>query len=188
MTPAALSTGDEYRLAVSIDPKIAKTETRGLSDASPSANSPANPLQPFLHAPRANSHHGFRSPRPIRTGIGRMKSNPRSAESSEENNCEHVASLGGIFAPASRNTPLSQPRIMSVHARAGLIPFRAAPCAAPPPRSPPRCASVGRTRKSRGAIRAVFLGSSPREGRGKASRAGHPRSPRRLDVGRFPPR
>jgi hypothetical protein len=61
-------------LATVIDPKIAKTQTRALSDAFSRANSPANPLRLFLHVDRNFSPRLSVSLAQSEPGIGGMKS------------------------------------------------------------------------------------------------------------------
>ena len=104
-------------------------------------------------------------------GIGRMKS--ESALVERRNNCEHRRVGAGHIRTRFNATHLSTPTENHVLHRCR----RPHP---PPrrPRAPRRLREVLQGAlprallKSRGAIRAVFLGSSPRERRGKAGREG----------------
>ena len=121
-TPAALHRR-RIRLAAVIDPKIAKTQTRALSDAFSRANSPANPQQLFLHVDRNFSTAVVGLPRPIRTRDWRNEIRIRRVK-------EHLRAssprLGHIRTRFNATHSQLQPRIMSCIAAAGH-PLRAAP-------------------------------------------------------------
>ena len=154
--------------------KIAKTETRALSDA----------LRPTRQPIRSSFLHVDSKRRP-RLSVFSANQNPADwpndppNSSSERNIASIVARLGHIrtrFNATHLSTPTENNACI---AAAGLIPLRAARVRAPPPRSPPRCVPRARLRARDGRSSPMFFwavtASRPRT---RAGRAGSRRSPR----------
>lgn len=152
-----------------IDPKIAKTQTRALSDAFSRANSPANPQQLFLHVDRNFSTAVVGLPRPIRTRDWRNEIRIRRVKEHLRASSPRLGHIRTRFNATHLSTP-TENNVLHRCRRPHPPPRR--------PRAPRRLREVlqgacPRARlKSRRAICAVFLRSSPRAGRGRAGRAG----------------